>query len=69
MMNTDLICKGMHWNFSDYNILIVKEEGDTPQGCKAYKKDVSLSEKRHHCHFPNGISMAFNMVDQYALIL
>ena len=55
--------------FADYKILIVKEEGDTSQVCQAYDKDVSLSNKRHHHHFLNGIRMAVNMVDQYALII
>ena len=55
--------------FADYKILIVKEEGDTPQVCQSYDKDVSLSDKRHHRHFLNGIRMAVNIVDQYALII
>ena len=55
--------------FSDYNILIVKEEGDTSKVCQAYDKDVSLRKKRHHCHLLNVIGMAVNMVDQYALII
>ena len=55
--------------FADYNILILKEEGDTSQVCQAYDKDVSLRDKRHHHHFLNGIRMAVNMVDQYVLII
>ena len=55
--------------FSDYKILIVKEEGDTYQVCQAYDKDVSLSQKRHHHHFLNGTMTAVNMVDQYPLII
>ena len=55
--------------FADYKILIVKEEGDTSQACQAYKKDVSLSDKHNHHHFLNGIIMAVNMLDQYALII
>ena len=55
--------------FADYKILIVKEEGDTSQVCQAYDKYVSLRDKRNHCHFLNGISMAVNMVDQYALVI
>ena len=55
--------------FADYNICIVKEEGDASQVCQAYEKGVSLSEKRHHSHFVNGIRMAVNVVDEYALII
>ena len=55
--------------FADYNIFILKEEGDTSQVCQAYDKDVSLSDKIHHRNFINGIRMAVNMVDQYALII
>ena len=55
--------------FADQNILIVKEEVDTSQLCQSYDKDVSLSEKWHHHHFLNGISMAVNVVYQYALII
>ena len=55
--------------FADQNILIVKEEVDTSQVCQSYDKDVSLSEKWHHHHFLNGISMAVNVVYQYALII
>ena len=55
--------------YADYKILILKEEGDTSQMCQAYDKDVSLSDKRNHHHFLNGIRMAVNMVDQYALII
>ena len=55
--------------FAHYNILIVKEEGETSQVCQLYDKDVSLSDKRHHLHFLNGIRMAVNIVDQYALLI
>ena len=55
--------------FADYKILIVKEEGDKYRLCQEYNKDVSLRDKRHHHHFLNGIRMAVNMVDQYALII
>ena len=54
--------------FADYKLFIVKEEGETSQLCQAYNKDVSLSYKRHHHYFLNGIRMAVNVVDQYALI-
>ena len=50
--------------FVEYKIFIEKEEGDTSQVCQAYDKDVSLSDKRQHCHVLNGIRMAVNMVDQ-----
>ena len=55
--------------FADYNIFIMKEEGDTSQVCQAYDKYVSMSDKRHNCHFLHGIRTAVNMVDQYALII
>ena len=55
--------------FTDYNILIVKEEGDKSQVCQKYDKDVSLSNKRHHHHFLNGIRMAVNMLNQHYLII
>ena len=55
--------------FADYKILIVKEEGETSQVCQAYDKYVPLMNKRHRCHFLNGIRMAVKMVDEYTLII
>ena len=55
--------------FADHKILIVKEEGDMSQVCQAYDKDVSLSNKRHHRRFLNGIMVDISMVDQWTLII
>ena len=41
--------------FTDHNILIMKEEGDTSQVCQAYENEVSKSNKRHHRDLLNGI--------------
>ena len=55
--------------FANYNILVVKEEGDTSHVCQAYDKDVSLSNKCHHCCFLNGIRIEVNMMGQYTLVI
>ena len=55
--------------FSDHEILIVKEEGDTSHVCQAYGKEVSLSNKRHHRSFLNGIRAEISMVDQWTLVI
>ena len=59
----------MHYFFVDYKVLVVKEERDTSHVCQVYGKDVSLSDKRHHRYFLNGIRMELNMVDQYTLVI
>ena len=69
-MDKDLIFKVTGWTFfAENKILIVKEEGDTPQVCQAYDKDISLSNKRHQRSFQNDIRAEISMVDQRNLVI
>ena len=55
--------------FTDHNILIVKEVGDTAQVCQAYDNEVSKSDKRHHRYLLNGIQCDMPCIDQWTLII
>ncbi len=54
--------------FADHKILVIKEEGDMSQVCRAYNKDVSLSDNQYHYSFFTGIQTHIKMVDQYSLV-